>query len=112
MSTLQVLPFYDLNDREFNIVNGSWSYQFDQLIHTDLYNLIPNPDKFDETDPDLMLTTSVSHYHSISQINNALNKAGPKAISLFHCNIRSLSKNLTLLNDLLYSLEKSLKFSQ
>ena len=49
MNSLQHLPFYSLNDREFNIVNGSWSVQFNQLIDTDLFNLISNPDK---SDPD------------------------------------------------------------
>ena len=34
---------------------------------------------------------------------NALNNSQGKGIFLFHCNIRSLTKNLTLLNDVLYS---------
>lgn len=91
----EALPFYNHNDREFNIANGLciWSVQFDQLIDTDLFNLISNPDKSDEVDPDLMLTISMSNYYSISQINNSIAKAGPKAISMFHCNIRSLQKN-------------------
>ena len=101
-----VLPFYNLIDRQFNIVNGSWSVQFNQLMDTDLFNLISNPDKSDEIDPDLMLTVSMSNYYSISQINNSIAKAGPKAISMFHCNIRSLPKNLVLLEDFLYSLDK------
>ena len=93
MDSLQVLPFYNLNDRQFNIVNGLWSVQFNQLIDTDLFNLISNPDKSDEIDPDLMLTIPMSNYYSISQINNSIAKAGRKAISMFHCNIRSLQKN-------------------
>ena len=68
--------------------------------------MISNPDKSDETDPDLMLTIPMSNYYSISQINNAIAKAGPKAISMFHCNIRSLQKNLALLEDFIYSLDK------
>ena len=102
------MPFYNLNDREFNIniANSLWSVQFSQLIDTDLFNLISNPDKSDETDPDLMLTIPMSNYYSISQINNAIAKAGPKAISMFHCNMRSLQKNLALLEDFLYSLDK------
>jgi len=74
MNSLQLLPFYNLNDREFNIVNGSWSVQFNQLIDTDLFNLISNPDKSDEIDPDLMLTIPMSNYYSISQINNSIAK--------------------------------------
>ena len=106
MNSLQVLPFYNPNDRELNIVNGLWSVQFNHLIDTDLFNLISNPYKYDDTDPDLMLTISMSNYYSISQINNAIAKAGPKAISMFHCNIRSLQKNLAFLEDFLYSLDE------
>ena len=111
MNELQLIPckfcyFYNLNDREFNIANGLWTVQFNQLKHTDPVNLISNPDKSDETDPDLMLTIPMSNYYSISQINNAIAKAGPKAISMFHCNMRSLQKNLALLEDFIYSLDK------
>ena len=53
-----------------------------------------------------MLTIPMSNYYSISQINNVIAKAGPKAISMFHCNMRSLQKNLALLEDFLYSLDK------
>lgn len=111
MNKLQLIPckfchFYNLNDWEFNIANGLRSVQFNQLIDTDLFNLISNPDKSDETDPDLMLTIPMSNYYSISQINNAIAKAGPKAISMFHCNMRSLQKNLALLEDFIYSLDK------
>ena len=59
-----------------------------------------------EIDPDLKLTIPMSNYYSISQINNYIAKAGPRAISMFHCNIRSLQKNLALLEDFLYSLDK------
>ena len=103
---LSCLPFHSLSDREFKSVNGIWFNVIDQLIDVDLYNIIPNPDKFDENDSDLMLTTLKSDYYSIDKINDYLDKAGPKAFSLFHCNVRSLTKNLTLLDDLLYSLNK------
>ena len=108
MNSLQVLPFYNLNDREFNIVNDIWSVQFSQLMDTDLFNLISNPDKSDEIDPDFkcLQFQCQNNYYSISQINNSIAKAGPKAISMFHCNVRSLPKNLVLLEDFLYSLDK------
>ena len=53
-----------------------------------------------------MLTIPMSNYYSISQINNAIAKAGPKAISIISINMRSLQKNLALLEDFLYSLDK------
>ena len=37
---------------EFSFVIGNWIEQFDELITSDLYNLLPNPDKNDEADPD------------------------------------------------------------
>ena len=108
MNELQLIPckfchFYNLNDWEFNIANGLRSVQFNQLIDTDLFNLISNPDKSDETDPDLMLTIPMSNYYSIPQINNVIAKAGSKAISI---NMRSLQKKLALLEDFIYSLDK------
>ena len=111
MNELQLIPcrfchFYNLNDWEFNIANGLRLVHFNQLIDTDLFNLISNPDKSDETDPDLMLTIPMSNYYSISQINNVIAKAGPKAISIISINMRSLQKNLALLEDFIYSLEK------
>ena len=45
VNTLQVLPFYDLDDREFSFVIGKWTGQFDELMTPDLYNLLSNPDK-------------------------------------------------------------------
>ena len=52
MNTLQILPFYELDDREFSFINNIWSRQFHALMDSDLYNLLPNPDKNDEADPD------------------------------------------------------------
>ena len=37
---------------EFSFVIGNWTGQFDELITSDLYNLLPNPDKNDEADLD------------------------------------------------------------
>ena len=68
-------------------------------MQLDLYNLLPYPDKNDEADPDLKSINP----HDILTLNNVLCKARGKGIS--HCNIRSLSKNLTLLNDMLNSID-------
>ena len=48
----------------------------------------------------------MSNYYSSSQINNAIAKARSKAISIISINMRSLQKNLALLEDFLYSLDK------
>jgi len=79
-------------------------------MESDFYNLLPNPDKNDEADPDLMFSNPQSDYYSISKMNNVLTSRKGKGISLFHCNIRSLTKNLSLLNDMLYSLDSGFDF--
>ena len=48
------LRFYDLTDREFHAMVGSWQ---DRRHDLDLYDLLSNPNKFDECHPDLMLNT-------------------------------------------------------
>ena len=65
---------------------------------------MPNPDKLDEVDPDLMLSNITSNYYTIDKINKDIGNSNSKVVSLIHCNIRSLSKNLTLLNDMIYTL--------
>ena len=52
-----------------------------------------------------MFINPQSEYYIVSKLNNIFNTAQGKGISLFHCNIRSLTKHLTLLNDVLYSLD-------
>ena len=99
------LPFYGLTDREFNAMVGNWP---DRRHDLDLYDLFPNPNKFDECDPDLMLNTPFSEYYSVRGFNKMLDNLDVKSFSILHCNIRSLSKNLNLLEELLYSLDSKL----
>ena len=99
------LSFYDLTDREFHAMVGSWS---DRRHDLDLYDLLPNPNKFDECDPDLMLNTPCSEYYSVRSFNKMLVNSDAKSFSILHCNIRSLSKNLNLLEELLCSLDSKL----
>ena len=84
------------------------SAQWATVIDTDQFNLISNPDKFDEADPDLMLiATPMSNCYSISQINKSVKNGakGDFSVSLKY-SIRSLQKNVTLLEDFLYPLDK------
>ena len=83
MNTLQLLPFYELGDREFSFVNNIWCRQFPDLMDSDLYNLLPNPDKNDEADPDMMFINPHSDYFGLYKVNNALNNSQGKGISLF-----------------------------
>ena len=61
-------------------------------MESDLYNLLPNPDKNDEADPDMTFINPHSDYYSMSKVNNASNNNQGKGIFLFHCNIRSLTR--------------------
>ena len=97
------LPFYYLSDTEFNTLIGNWHNVFNS--NADLYNVIQNPDKFDERDSDLMLNNPNSNYYSLTKLNQFLKKSRHYTISLFHFNIRSLPKNISILNDFLYTLD-------
>ena len=96
------LPFCNLTDSKLNAMFGSWLYRRHDL---DLYNLFQNPDKFDECDPHLMLTTPCSEYYSVHNFNKMLVNFEAKSFSILHCNIRSLPKNLSLLEEILCSLD-------
>ena len=96
-NSLQALPFHDLDDREFHILDGSCHLQIDNLKDLYLYNLPPNPDKSDDTDPDHILINPQSDYYDISSLNKVLSKSGVKSFSFLHCNISSLSKNIGLI---------------
>ena len=68
--------------------------------------MLPNPDKSDNADPDHILINPLSDNYDISSLNKVLSKSGAKSFSFLHCNIRSLSKNIGLLEDMLYSLSE------
>lgn len=55
-----------------------------------------------------MLNTPTSNYYTVQKINKSLTNAGTKGLSIFHCNIRSLPKNIGLLNDMLYTMSKKI----
>ena len=54
--TVSILPFSSFSDKYFNYLLGNWPVPNPDEIN-DLYNLLPNPDKTDESDPDLMLVS-------------------------------------------------------
>ena len=62
--------------------------------------MLPNPDKSDDADPVLILINPQSDYYDISSLNKVPSKSGAKSFSFLHCNIRSLSKNIGLLEDM------------
>ena len=98
------LPFFNLSDAEFNAVICNWSYDFGPDL--DLFNILPNPDKFDDKDPDNMLNCPHSYYYSLDQLNQLFDSTTSKCLSMFHCSIRSLPKNLSLLSEFLHSVNR------
>lgn len=109
-NSLSQLPFFNLPDHEFCnlIVSCSPSLSEKLAENIDLLNVLPNPDKHDERDSDLMLNSPCSEYCETSKLDKLLNSSYSfrNSLSIFHCNIRSLWKNLPILEDWLYSLEK------
>ena len=96
------VPNIDLNDSISSIA------PFENNPDLDIYQLIANPDKFDDNDSDNMLISSVSNYYSADKINDVFENFGSRSLSMFHCNIRNLSKNLNLLNEMRYTISKKL----
>ena len=85
------LPFSHLDDREFQFLIAYWSIDPSKL-KTDLFDLITNPDKFDECDPDHILPLPSSDPKSLSEMNSTFGKAGSNALTLFHCNFKKLAQ--------------------
>ena len=69
------LPFSSLSNNDFNDL---FSGRVNWNTNIDLNELLSNPDKFDECDPDLMLMTPCSDYCSISKFKELINDSGPK----------------------------------
>ena len=53
-------------------------------LKTDLFDLITNPDNFDECGPNHILPLPSSDYYSVSEMNSTFGKAGSNALTLFH----------------------------
>ena len=78
---------------------GNWSYDFDPDL--DVFNILANPDKFDDKDPDNMLNCPHSNYYSLNQLNQLFDSTTSKCLSMFHCNIK-----LSLLSEFLHSVNR------
>ena len=69
---LTELPYANLTDSEFKAVTASWNFDLSGR-NVDLFDIVPNPDKFDERDPDAMLNSPCSQYFSFNKLNKSLN---------------------------------------
>lgn len=94
------LPFTCLTDIEFLRETGAWIYQCTSALNSkDLFaDVLAGPNKLESCENEGISTES--KYYDVKNTAKIL-KTGNKGFSLLHCNIRSLSKNLPLLNDIL-----------
>ena len=108
---LSELPFYVLSNEEFVKETGAWVHDsVSSLLESrDLFkDIIPSPEKTDGQDCNESLASEFieSNYHSVKQCGHRFYDIRNKGLSISHCNIRSLTKNLTLLNDVLLSVKE------
>ena len=109
MNYLSELPFYGLTDRrEFAKAVGSWVYDTVlTLEERDLFeNVLESPDKNDQFLNILGNLKIESKYYTIKQSGTCFQKFNTRGFSIFNCNIRSLGKNLCLLNDILITVKE------
>ena len=66
-----------------NLAFNIWCRQLPDLMDSELYNLLPNLDKNDEADPDMMFINPRSDYFTLFKVNNELNNSQVKGISCF-----------------------------
>ena len=94
------LPFTCLTDIEFLRETGAWIYQCTSALNSkDLFaDVLAGPNKLESCENEGISTES--KYYDVKNTAKIL-KTGNKGFSLLHCNTRSLSKNLPLLNDIL-----------
>ena len=109
-SPLSKLPFFDLDNQEFLRTTESWVHSsYDCILESkDLFHDIVISPGDEENFQGQLSDNSISNskYYSIKQSGNLFHKAKQNhGFSLIHFNMRSLSKNLTLLEDFLVSLK-------
>ena len=94
------LPFTCLTDIEFLRETGAWIYQCTSALNSKdlITDILAGPNKLESCENEGISTES--KYYDVKNTAKIL-KTGNKGFSLLHCNTRSLSKNLPLLNDIL-----------
>ena len=102
---LSELPYYNLTDEQFAKEIGAWVYNSIDNLYArskDLFkDIVESPDKANDFNENLIYDSIESKYHTIKQFGNRFSNVKHKGFSILHCNIRSLPKNLSLLNDVL-----------
>ena len=93
------LPFNCQTDIEFLRETGAWIYQCTSALNSkDLFaDVLADPNEVESCENEGI--SIESKYYDVKNTARIL-KTGNKGFSLLHCNTRSLSKNLPLLNDI------------
>ena len=105
MNELSEFRFYGLEDREFMKAIGSWVYHPSCLLSDsrDLFqSVVENLEKVDEWNMNII----ESKCYNIKQAGMYFQKASTKDFSILSCYTRSLPKNLSLLNDILLTVQE------
>ena len=101
INPLTELAFHGIGNDEFFKATGAWVHSLASTIldSKDLFqDVIESPEKTEN----MPCGNYESKYYTIKQTGLFLDKAAhKKGFSIFHCNMRSLAKNLTLLNDII-----------
>ena len=107
ITSLNGLPFRDLNLDELLKEMGSW-------VYSSLNRLLDKKDLFKDTIESLNRENDhdeyyiESKYYSIKQTGMHFDEAKMKnGFSVFHCNMCSLSKNVSLLEDILLAVKET-----
>ena len=102
-NALRELPFYDLHHKEFIRATGAWVYHTPTslLNFKDLFqDVIESPEKNDDLHGSSYENPSESKYYTVKRSGSLFQKAKRKnGFSMLHLNMRSLPKNLSLLED-------------
>jgi len=105
MNPFSELPFYELDREDLLKLIGTWVYtSSDSLLQSkDLFqDVIVNPESSDHFQEQVQNCSMESKYFSIKRTGNIFQKNKTRdGFSIFHLNMRSLNKNLNLLEDLL-----------
>ena len=107
---MRELPFYNLSELDFmREIHSATLLNDETIMSKDLYaDIIESPDRNENYD-DQILDKIESKYFDMKQTSKYL-QTNNKGYSIFHCNIRSLGKNLNLLNDILLMCKETPSF--
>ena len=103
---LNEIPFHDLDPEEFIKATGAWVFSLNTLLESkDLFkDIIESPEREYDLQKNSPGNYIESKYYSIKQTGNLFDKVTKRhGFSMSHFYMRSLSKNLSMLQGLLYS---------